>query len=82
LHPGWTWDDRDAYRERQLQNMALWQGGILRLHYARTREPGSWLDLITVRDDVVVQFWLRPRKAAVTLEAGEERIPAQLRQFL
>jgi hypothetical protein len=42
---------------------------------------------VAVRGEVVVQFWLRPGEAAVTLGAGEEqkeeRIPAQqLRRFL
>jgi hypothetical protein len=38
------------------------------------------------RIEVVVQFWLRPGEAAVTLGPGEERreerIPEQLRRFL
>jgi hypothetical protein len=41
---------------------------------------------MAVRDEVVVQFWLKPGEAVVTLGAGEEqreeRIPAQLRRFL
>jgi hypothetical protein len=35
--------------------------------------------------EVVVQFWLKPGEAAVTLGVGEEReerIPEQLRRFL
>jgi inner membrane protein len=67
-------------------NPALYRGGILRLHYARAPELGPWLDLVAVRGEVVVQFWLRPGEAAVTLGPGEEReverIPAQLRRFL
>jgi hypothetical protein len=35
---------------------------------------------------VIVQFWLRPGEAAVTLEPGDvrevERIPAQLKPYL
>ena len=54
--------------------------------FARAQELGPWLDLVAVRGEVVVQFWLRPGEAAVTLGAGEEqpveRIPAQLRRFL
>ena len=53
---------------------------------ARAQELESWLDLIAVRGEVVLQFWLRPGEAAVTLGAGEERreerIPEQLRKFL
>jgi len=41
---------------------------------------------VAVRGEVVVQFWLRPGEAAVSLGVGEERelerIPRQLRGFL
>ena len=67
-------------------NPATYRGGILHLHYARASELGPWLDRVAVRGEVVVQFWLRPGEAAVTLGAGEEReverIPVQLRRFL
>ncbi|KAB2922168.1 MAG: metal-dependent hydrolase [Candidatus Contendobacter sp.] len=67
-------------------NPATYRGGVLRLHYARAPELEPWLDLVAVRGEVVVQFWLRPGEAAVTLGAGEEReverIPAQLKRFL
>ena len=66
-------------------NPASYRGGILRLHYARAQELEPWLDLVAVRGEVVVQFWLQPGETAVTLGAGEEReverIPAQLRWF-
>ena len=65
---------------------ATYRGGVLSLHYARAQELQPWLDRVAVRGAVVVQFWLRPGEAAVTLGAGEEReedrIPAQLRRFL
>ena len=67
-------------------NPASYQGGILRLHYARAPELEPWLDRIAVRGEVVVQFWLKPGEAAVTLGPGEERevekIPAQLKHYL
>jgi inner membrane protein len=67
-------------------NPTSYRGGILRLHYARARELEPWLDLVAVRGEVVVQFWLKPGEAAVTLGPGEEReverIPEQLRRFL
>ena len=67
-------------------NPASYRGGILRLHYARAAELTPWLDLVAVRGEMVVQFWLKPGEAAVTLGAGEEReverIPEQLRRFL
>ena len=47
---------------------------------------GFELDWTAVRGEVVVQFWLKPGEAAVTLGVGEEReverIPEQLRRFL
>ena len=67
-------------------NPASYRGGVLRLHYARAAELGPWLDLVAVRGEVVVQFWLKPGEATVTLGAGEEReggkLPAQLQKFL
>ena len=67
-------------------NPASYRGGVLQLHYARAQELEPWLDLVAVRGEIVVQFWLKPGEAAVTLGPGEEqeveRIPAQLRQFL
>ena len=67
-------------------NPARYRGGILRLHDARARELGPWLDLVATRGEMIVQFWLKPGEAAVTLGAGEEReverIPMQLRRFL
>jgi len=67
-------------------NPASYRGGILRLHYARARELEPWLDRVAVRGEIVVQFWLKPGEAAVTLGAGEERevekIPEQLKRFL
>ena len=67
-------------------NPATYQGGILRLHYARAPELEPWLDRVAVRGEIVVQFWLKPGEAAVTLGPGEEReverIPEQLRSFL
>ena len=53
-------------------NPASYRGGILRLHYARAAELGPWLDLVAVRGELVVQFWLKPGEAAVTLGVGEE----------
>ena len=67
-------------------NPASYRGGVLRLHYARAQELGPWLDRVVVRGEVIVQFWLKPGEAAVTLGVGEEReverIPEQLRRFL
>jgi inner membrane protein len=48
-------------------NPALYRGEILRLHYARARELTPWLDLVAVRGEGVVQFWMKAGEAAVTL---------------
>ncbi|HRZ38805.1 MAG TPA: hypothetical protein P5534_20865 [Candidatus Paceibacterota bacterium] len=67
-------------------NPASDRGGVLRLHDARAQELEPWLDLVAVRGEGVVQFWLRPGEAAVILGPGEEReverIPEPLRRFL
>ena len=67
-------------------NPASYRGGILRLHDARAAELEPWLDRVAVRGEVIVQFWLKPGEAAVTLGVGEEReverIPEQLKRFL
>ena len=67
-------------------NPASYRGGILRLHYARASELQPWLDLVAVRGEAAVQFWLKPGEAAVTLGTGEEReverIPEQLTPLL
>ena len=73
-------------RSVESYNPASYRGGILRLHDARAPELEPWLDLVAVRGEVVVQFWLKPGEAAVTLGPGKEReverIPEQLRRFL
>ena len=78
-------------RVESLENIDLYQpvrysGNTMTLHYARAQELGPWLDLVAVRGEIMVQFWLKPGETAVTLGAGEEqqeeRIPEQLRRFL
>jgi hypothetical protein len=53
---------------------------------ARAQELEPWLDRVAVRGEGVVQFWLKPGEAAVTLGPGEEkeveRIPEPLKRFL
>ncbi len=77
-------------RVEPLENIELYQpvrhsGNTMTLHYARAQEPGPWLDLVAARGEVMVQFWLKPGEAAVTLgpveKRGEERIPEQLKRF-
>ena len=67
-------------------NPAIYQGGILALHYARAQELQPWLDRVAVRGEVVVQFWLRPGEQAVYFDLGNEPpadpIPGELRKFL
>ena len=65
---------------------ASYQGGVLRLHYARAQELQPWLDRVAVRGEVVVQVWLKLGETAAALGPGteiqEDRIPKQLRGFL
>ena len=67
-------------------NPAIYRGGILQLHYARARELTPWLDLVAVRGEVVVQFWLKPGEQAVFFDPGNDPpadpIPQELRMFL
>ena len=63
-----------------------YSGQTMTLRYARAAELEPWLDRVAVRGEGVVQFWLKPGEATVTLGPGEEReverIPAQLKRFL
>jgi len=43
-------------------NPATYRGGVLQLHYARAAELEPWLDLVAIRGEVVVQFWLKARR--------------------
>jgi hypothetical protein len=83
-------DDRRPARSAPLDsvesyNPVSYRGGILRLHDVRARELAPWLDLITVRSEMVVPFWLRRGAAVMTVEVGKERemerIPEPLRRL-
>ena len=55
--------------------------------YIRGRlDDDPFLGQVAVRGEIMVQFWLKPGEAVVTLGPGEEqqeeRIPEQLRRFL
>ena len=67
-------------------NPASYRGGILQLHYARARELEPWLDLVAVRGEVIVQFWVRPGEQPVVFDLGHDPpadpIPAELKPFL
>lgn len=67
-------------------NPELDRGSIVQLYYARAQELGPWLNRVAVRSEMIVQFWLKPGEAAVTLGPGDEkeveRIPEQLKRFL
>jgi inner membrane protein len=43
----------------------IWSGDKVRLHYAKAEDLGDYLNLTSIRGEVVVQFWLRPGDAAV-----------------
>jgi len=43
--------------------------------YTRALKLGSWLDRVAVKGEVVVQFWLKPGEAVVTLGAEKDLYP-------
>jgi inner membrane protein len=45
----------------------LWNGGKVKLYYARAGDLADYLNLTAIRGEVVVQFWLRQGDAALEL---------------
>lgn len=60
----------------------IWNGGKVRLHYAKAEDLQDYLNLVAIRGEVVVQFWLRPGDAPVELSfsggAGKVSTPGVL----
>jgi len=60
----------------------LWNGGKVRLHYAKAEDLSDYLNLTAIRGEVVVQFWLRPGDAPVEMALGgaplAESVPGAL----
>ncbi|MEA3483478.1 MAG: hypothetical protein U9R65_16150 [Pseudomonadota bacterium] len=38
----------------------IWGGDKVKLHYAKAGDLADYLNLVAIRGEVVVQFWLRP----------------------
>jgi inner membrane protein len=45
----------------------IWNGDKVKLHYAKAGDLRDYLNLVAIRGEVVVQFWLRPGDAPVEL---------------
>ncbi|WP_305909439.1 hypothetical protein Q9L42_005485 [Methylomarinum sp. Ch1-1] len=64
----------------------IWNGGKVRLHYAKAEDLADYLNLVAIRGEVVVQFWLRPGDAPVELNFigynTSGSVPATLRDLL
>ena len=45
----------------------MFSGSRVRLHYAKAGDLGEYLNMVAIRGEVVVQFWLRPGDEVVEL---------------
>lgn len=45
----------------------IWNGDKVKLHYAKAKDLRDYRNLVAIRGEVVVQFWLMPGDAAVEL---------------
>jgi inner membrane protein len=54
----------------------IWNGSKIQLHYARAEDLRVYLNLAAIRDEVLVQFWLKPGDSLVELSfSGGEKTP-------
>ncbi len=44
----------------ELYHPVMFSGSTVRLHYAKAGDLGDYLNMVAIRGEVVVQFWLRP----------------------
>lgn len=49
----------------ELYHPVMFSGSRVRLHYAKVRGLGEYLNMVAIRGEIVVQFWLRPGDAGV-----------------
>ena len=60
----------------------MWGGDMIKLHYAKAEDLTEYLNLVAIRGEVVVQFWLKPGDRMVELSftggAGEVEMPGVL----
>ncbi len=70
----------------ELYQPVTYSGQIMMIRYARAQELGPWLDLVAVKGELFVQFWLKPGEQPVFFELGNDPptdpIPGELRGFL
>jgi len=51
----------------ELYHPVMFSGSTVRLHYARAEDLDDYLNMVAIRGEVVVQFWLRPGDEGVEL---------------
>ena len=51
----------------ELYHPVIFGGSTVRLHYARVGDLDDYLNMVAIRGEVVVQFWLRPGDEVVEL---------------
>lgn len=51
----------------ELYHPVIFGGSTVRLHYARAGDLGEYLNMVAIRGEVVVQFWLKPGDEVVEL---------------
>jgi len=51
----------------ELYHPVIFGGSTVRLHYARAGDLVDYLNMVAIRGEVVVQFWLRPGDEVVEL---------------
>ncbi|WP_426994084.1 hypothetical protein [Methylomonas sp. CM2] len=62
----------------------IWGGDKVKLHYAKAEDLREYLNLVAIRGEVVVQFWLRPGDEAVELKfegGGKASTPKMLERI-
>ena len=82
---GELWVDADKIpnvNDLDLYNPVMWSGDKIRLYYARPQDLKDYRNLVAIRGEVIVQFWLRPGDKPVDLNlmagGAREGVPAAL----
>ena len=53
-------------------------GSTVRLHYAKADDLGDYLNMVAIRGEVVVQFWVESRGVVELRFSGGERLIPRL----
>ena len=57
----------------ELYHPVIFGGSTVRLHYAKAVDLDDYLNMVAIRGEVVVQFWLKPGDAPLEVRfSGEE----------